>query len=162
MLWNSDSWSHTSTTIKFLCFPVFCHDDFNALWRSDGIDICQSAGTGDGYSLPCKLWWGGRGCVGRCRLQSMSGTVGPMYLQVHGGGLKSASSPFYCCSILRYILLMGSEGNTTEHCELIFCAVSAVLVINDELSVSPGRAISMAFSYIAVESWAQCYFSSHL
>lgn len=47
---------------------------------------------------------------------------------------------------------MSSEGNATEHCKLIFCAVSAVLVINDELSVSPGRAIPMAISDSAAES----------
>lgn len=100
--------------------------------------------------------------VGRCRLQIMPSTVGPMYLLVHWGGLKSASSPFCCCSISRQILLMSSEGNATEHCKLKFCAVSAVLVINDELSVGPGRAISIAISYIAAESKAQCYPSFHL
>lgn len=153
MLWNSEYWGHTSTTIKLLCFSVFCHNDFIILfWHTDRIDTCQSIGTGDGYSLPCKLWGGQGGFVGGCRLQSMSSTVGPMYLLVHWGGLKSASSPFCCCTILRWILLMSSEGNATEHCKLIFCAISAVLVINDELSASPGRAISMAISYTAAAS----------
>lgn len=47
---------------------------------------------------------------------------------------------------------MSSEGDAAERCKQIFCAISAILVKNDELSASQGRAISKALSSKTTES----------
>lgn len=57
---------------------------------------------------------------------------------------------------------MSSEGNVTERCKLIFWALSAVLVITDGLTGSPGRAITKDSAAIYEYAKALFYVSFHL
>lgn len=78
------------------------------------------------------------------------------------GRSKPPSQPSYSSSFSRYILLMSSEGNATEYCKIIFQAISAVLVINDGLTGSPGRAITKDSAPIYENAKALFYLSFHL